>query len=878
MTSSPRHHTKPQHTEHELQSASTLFVHQLFENTAQQYPNAIAVQCGAQSLSYSALNEMSNRVAALLQSREVPQGAAVGVCIDRSIELMPILLGILKAGAAYLPLDPTFPPERLAYMAEDANAAYLFTQADYEQLLPATIPHFDIHRDWDTLAQFPDENLSLPLPPDSLIYLIYTSGSTGRPKGVQVYHRGVVNLLLSMASKPGLTTQDRMLAVTTICFDMHVPELFLPLCVGARICLISRSIAKDTFKLIDALRALSINTMQATPSTWRMLIRAGWEGSPEFKALIGGEALPPELVEPLLQRCGELWNMYGPTETTVWSTCHRIDSSDGVISVGKPINNTQVYIVTEDNRLAEPPEAGELCIGGRGVAKGYQNRPELTAEKFIGNSFTGNMEDIIYRTGDLARLDENGNIEHLGRIDNQIKVRGYRVEPGEIETALSKHPCVDQAIVALLGTASGDRRLVAFYTASGSAETAALRIHTSELLPSYMVPQHFFTVDQFPLTPNGKIDRRALIESHKDLLGSTAKADTLPKSDLEKAILLVWRRVLDNGAIGVEDRFADAGGESILAIDLILEMRKATGISFPFEKMLENPTVKELVDSVSTKKISNPYNVVPLQPQGEKPPLYCLCGVSLYQELANELGSDQPTFGVYAPMEFELLNEAIAGDKPQIAVENLAERYSEAIIQQKFDMPIQLIGFSFGGLLAVETARVLQQKGHDVSTVILIDTVLPHAVQMNIAKLISSAFRRAMNKLRFKNNAAGEKKNRETLTESQQPKRQRLNRIEALRNKSFDDLTTEYLRSSRHYAGRVVLIKARNNELLTYRDLAEDYGWSRILANPPEIHYVDGQHLDLVRGRSGSQTAAIVSGVLLESEVPAQPASAVAYA
>ena len=845
-------------------------LHQLFEEKVEHCADAAAVRLESQVQTYEDLNRAANRFAAYLLSHGLAQGAVVGVCIDRSHALMPVLLGILKAGAAYLPLDPTFPPERLRYIADDAEMAFLVIQTTYAELLPVAAPIFDIQRDWDRLASFSDQNPVLPLSHDTLAYLIYTSGSTGMPKGVKVSHANVTNLMLSMAKTPGLAEGDLLLAITTISFDIHALELFLPISVGACVYLASRSISADAFKLLDVLNRFPITTLQATPVTWRMLISAGWQGSPQFKALIGGEALPRELVAPLLERSGQLWNMYGPTETTVWSTCHRVVSADDIISVGKPIDNTQVYIVNKQGDLVKDFEEGEIIIGGRGVTMGYHRRPELTAEKFIADRFSGGSAGLLYRTGDLARYGKDGNIVHLGRIDSQIKIHGYRIEPGEIEAVLCMHPNIEQAVVALIDADQGAPRLVAFCRGTGALNTGSLRAHAGDHLPEYMVPKLFLGVDELPLTPSGKIDRRSLISHQKHLLHTSAVDPGLPESDLEKALLVAWRKILNNNTIGIDDTFVEAGGESILAFDLVVEMNRVTGINFPYEKMLENPTVKDLATSVSTDRLSSSYNVVPLQAQGNKAPLYCLCGVSLYQELANNIGADRPTFGIYAPKEIELLNKTIAGQKTQITVESLAVRYCEAILQQKSDAPIQILGFSFGGVLAVETARLLQLHGKKIAVVILVDSVLPHAIRSNLLKRISWCYRFLKNVLSVNTIRAGLAGLKKISGRSEQSRKQRQSikirlkqaRVGILRSKTYDSSTSVYLASEHRYEGKVVLIKALDNEILNCKDLAPDYGWSRTLIQPPKIHQVGGRHLETIRGDYGRKTASIVQQYL----------------
>ena len=496
-------------------------IHEIVERVAAENPERIAIQDSSTTLTYAELNQQANRVAHRLRELGTQPESLVGVHLSRSANMVIGALGILKSGAAYVPLDPAFPKQRLEFMIEDSELSLLLTEqallADGLHLQAELVCIEDVLRDTNALENL-KQNPVVEVGPDALAYIIYTSGSTGKPKGVQIPHRAFVNFLKSMQRKPGMTADDRLLAVTTLSFDIAGLELFLPLISGGSVQIAASETAADALKLSDLVEASGATIMQATPATWRMLIEAGWQGSPTLKVLCGGEALPRDLIEPLLERCGQLWNMYGPTETTVWSSVEQITSSRGVISIGRPIDNTQMYILDEHLHPVPIGVAGKLYIGGYGLARGYLNRPELTAERFIPHPFRPHEDARIYDTGDMARYLSDGRIECLGRTDHQVKVRGYRIELGEIEARLAAFDGLEQAAVSVYEPRPGDQRLVAYYTTSNGTKAFHaddLRAHLRNDLPDYMVPRSYVPLPEMPLTPNRKVDRNALPAADK---------------------------------------------------------------------------------------------------------------------------------------------------------------------------------------------------------------------------------------------------------------------------------------------------------------------------------------------------------------------------
>lgn len=538
-------------------------------------PDQVAVEQAGSGLTYGELASRSDAVAAALSARGVGRGDYVGICFERSPAMVVALLGAWKAGAAYLPLDPDFPAERLGFMLEDSGAEIVLTDGVAEAVLPedaATLIELDRALEGGEGAPPAAERPSR----DDLAYVIYTSGSTGRPKGVEIEHGSLLNFIASMGDEPGLEESDVLLAVTTLSFDISTLELFLPLWVGARVEIADEDEARDGRWLAERLEESDATVMQATPATWRMLLDADWSGGLR-KVVCGGEAFPPELIVPLLERADEVWNLYGPTETTVWSTAARMDreAAEETVSIGRPIANTRVYVMDDHGRLAPEGVPGELWIGGAGVARGYHDRPELTAEKFVEDPFVEGGR--AYRTGDLVRWMSDGRLEHLGRMDNQVKVNGFRIELGEIETGLAEHRDVHQAVADVREGADGESRLVAYVVWEEGVQPlgSELRRHLRTKLPDYMIPGVVVDMDELPLTPNGKVDRNRLPNPLESIdTGEYVE----PEGELERQVADVWSELLDVDRVGRDDNFFELGGHSLLAVQAVTRMKERTGL------------------------------------------------------------------------------------------------------------------------------------------------------------------------------------------------------------------------------------------------------------------------------------------------------------
>ncbi|HCB01661.1 MAG TPA: hypothetical protein DEP19_04700 [Anaerolineae bacterium] len=579
-----------------------LCLHQLIEEQVEKTPDAIAVVFHKQQWTYRELDNAANVIADVLRKHKVKPETVVGLCVDRSPQMLAALLGIHKAGGAYVPLDPTFPLERLAFMLADSAAPVLITQTSLKSLFPEYSGKVVLLDKLDLSSKAKKTRKQTKHTSENLAYILYTSGSTGKPKGVMIPHQALVNFLVSMQKEPGLTSDDTLLAVTTLSFDIAGLELYLPLITGAKVVIADKETAFDPNLLMKEIERCNATLMQATPATWRMLIEGGWKGKENLKILSGGEALPNDLADQLLQRGSELWNLYGPTETTIWSTVYHVQNSrqdiSGSVSIGKPIANTQIYILDANLRQVPIGVIGDLYIGGDGLSRGYLNRAELTAEKFIANPF--NLSSLIYKTGDLARYLSDGNIEFLGRSDQQVKVRGYRIETGEIEVALAEHPSVQQAVVVARKDNASDATLVAYVVSANpkkEADVNQLREFLRTKLPEYMIPSAFVNLDSLPLTPNGKVDRKALPALSQENLATRAEY-VAPRNADEQAIADICAEVLNLERVGIHDNFFDLGGNSLIATRLIFQMQEHFQVKLPLVKLFENPTIVGLANAV----------------------------------------------------------------------------------------------------------------------------------------------------------------------------------------------------------------------------------------------------------------------------------------
>jgi amino acid adenylation domain-containing protein len=692
----------------------------LFVRQARCTPDATAVEVAGVGTSYRDLLARAEAIGNELRSRGAGMGSVVGICLHRSVDLVAALLGVLRSGAAYLPLDPAFPRERLAFMTRDAGAAFVLTEPSLAGLLPDSANRLFVSAIVAPTLRSAPRPGSFEVPAtEDLAYVIYTSGSTGRPKGVEIPHRSLTNLLRSMAALPGLQAHDRLLSVTTVSFDIAALEIFLPLVTGATIVLASRDETRDASRLAKLIDRARVTVMQATPATWRMLVDAGWPGRPSLKILCGGEALPRDLAEQLLTRARSVWNLFGPTETTIWSTAERVQSGDGPVSIGRPIANTQVYVLDPDGCPVPIGLPGELYIGGDGVARGYRGQPDLTAKRFVPDPFGVTPGARLYRTGDRVRFSADGRLEWLGRLDDQLKVRGYRVELAEVESRLLGMPGITNGAVVARHDDRGETQLAAFVAAEDAASVnpRAVRDYLASGLPSYMVPAYVEILDSLPMTPNGKVDRAAL--PRRSAWTAESSADT-PASNTERQLCDIWAKLLHIRRVGVGDDFFDLGGDSLLAVRLVSAIEREIGGSLSVATLLEARTVRQLAEVVDRQREASYWkSLVIMQRDGHRPPFFCVHGVGGevlgYKDLAARMGTDRPFVAIQA------IDERRSVD-PARGIASQAAAYVEEVRRFQPIGPYHIGGYSHGGRVALEMALQLEACGEDVAFLGILDT------------------------------------------------------------------------------------------------------------------------------------------------------------
>jgi amino acid adenylation domain-containing protein len=576
-------------------------LHELVSAQAARSPEAIAVACGQDRLSYGELEARSNQLAHELIDSGVGPGSLVGMCLERSVQLPVAMLAVLKTGAAYVPIDPAYPPERQEFMLADACAPVLITET---RLLGAVdrpgTSVLCIDREQSRIQRLPTDPVAVAVDPEQRAYVIYTSGSTGRPKGVEISHRSVANLIGHMRESPGMCERDVLANVTTPAFDLSVPDWYLALTTGARLVIVPHEATLDGVELADWLARSGVTFMQATPTTWQLLVDASWTGSAALKIVCGGEALTRTLALALQSRGESLWHMYGPTETTVWSSILKLEPGEGPPPLGGPIANTRFYVLDAQDRPVPIGVPGELLIGGEGLALGYHNRAELTAERFVEDPFAPSAGARLYRTGDLVRWRQNGTLEFLGRIDQQVKLRGFRIELGEVEALLEERPEISAAVAVVREDSPGDRRLTAYFVPArgASVEVEHLRRLCKARLPPFMAPSAFVSLDAFPLTANGKIDRRSLPapDGSRPALGGSYVE---PQTPVEQTLVSIWSEILGVGRIGLDDDFFDLGGHSLLAVKMLAKAQESFDLRLPLHLVFERSTVRELAAGIA---------------------------------------------------------------------------------------------------------------------------------------------------------------------------------------------------------------------------------------------------------------------------------------
>lgn len=643
-------------------------LHNLVAKIAAEKDEDTAVVFGENHITYGELDRLANGVAKQLIANGVSVGDTVGVMVDRSPSMIAALVGTMRAGATYVPLDPEFPEQRLGMMLEDAAPVVLISSKGLESKIPSgSWKSLDISQ----VEATTDAPSVSGLTADSLAYIIYTSGSTGKPKGVEIPHRAAVNFLTSMQSKPGLTDKDRLLAVTTLSFDISLLEIFLPLLSGAKVVIADSKDVKDGRRLANLLEEEDITVMQATPATWQMLLDSGWEGRSGLRIFCGGEALTRSLANALVNSADEVWNLYGPTETTVWSTVEQIKEGKESISIGTPINNTQIYILDQHHQPVPQGFTGELWIGGDGLARGYRNQPDLTAAAFVDVELP-NGNQRIYRTGDLARWNRDGKLECLGRVDFQVKVRGVRMELGDIETQMEANAGIKQAVVAKRDDLPTGEGLVGYYIPEGEGEldVAGLRHDLAEVLPASYIPAFFVELSEFPLTPNLKIDRKKLPAPKA---GGVAQGERVaPRTPTEQKIWDVFSSNFESENFGVTDNFFDMGGDSLLALRIIVEISDVFNREVPVDAFLTHPDIEQLAKYLD-KGVGESKAAIAETPEGAMPDIEDLDHIEI-EEAVDKMPKLDAVALTYIPeglaslagISRDEISERLFGEQPRL--------------------------------------------------------------------------------------------------------------------------------------------------------------------------------------------------------------------
>jgi amino acid adenylation domain-containing protein len=820
-------------------------VHELVEAQAARNASAFAVEHESRKLSYGELNARANQLARVLRVKGVSRDVPVAVCFKRSLELPVALLAVLKAGGACVPLDPDYPKDRLAYILQDLQAPVLITKHGlHSELAGGKAEALYLDADWKILSGQSSENLPAGATAEDLAYIIYTSGSTGKPKGVMLTHRGLVNHGVASIDLYGLHGSDRMLQFASISFDIAIEEIFPTWFAGGAVVLRSDDMSLDAIDFLRWIEQRRITSLDLPTAYWHELVHGlaeSQERLPESLRLVivGGEKASASAYAAWLKAGGACvrWvNTYGPTEGSVIASAYEPDPSRPLpenLPIGRPIANVQLYVLDSQLQPVAVGEAGELHIGGAGVARGYLNQPELTATKFITDPFSQDANARLYKTGDIVRYLPDGSIEFQGRIDFQVKIRGFRIELGEIEAVLEKHPGVAQAVVTAREV-NGGKRLAAYVVAlPASGNAADLRRHVKDSLPDYMMPADFVFLKSLPLTPNGKVDRRALPEP--EVTDAEESEDFVaPRNESEASMVSIWEQVLGKRPIGVRDNFFELGGHSLLAVRLTRRIEKQFGKKLTITALIQAPTVESLVALL--KDENPPWSpLVPLQTAGSKPTFFFVHGlggtVMRFHELAKHMVPDQPFYCFQA--------QGMDGRLPCLwHVEEMADLYVEHMRAAQSRGPYFLGGYSFGGLVALEMARRLRADGEEIALLTLVDTYLPgpKESQSLLSGFLLGRFLELSNEQKW----AYVKKR--TVRYGRGIKR----RIVALYLPPAIKAVREACAAAERryqpklYDGRVVIFRASEKALRGLDD--PQGGWRKYADGGIEIHEVDGDH------------------------------------
>lgn len=847
-----------------------------------EMPERPAVEFQGTILTRREIADRSDRLASWLILNGAGSGSLVGIYMTRSLEMLVSVLAVLKAGAAYVPLDPMFPRMRVQQILGETKVPVLLTLTRHlPELggLSARLLCVDGESDGlrtQPIARFPE------VLPDMRAYVIFTSGSTGIPKGVEITHGSVMNLLRSAKELLAVGPEDRLFAVTTLAFDISVLELLLPLVTGGTVILAGQEVVANGKLLAEQLASTRATVLQATPITFRTLLEVGYRPAPGFKMLCGGEAWTMAMAERLLATGARVWNMYGPTETTVWSAMTEVKTGEPKLTIGVPIANTRFYVVDEDLKPVLPGESGELLIGGAGVARGYFQQERLTAERFLPDFEVEG--DRMYRTGDEVRLLGEGRIEFVGRLDQQIKLRGYRIELGEIEVAMTGCNGVREAVVTLRGESSGEEFLVGFYTASEPVPGSVLRESLNQRLPGYMVPRFFERLEAFPLTPNGKTDRRSLAGYAVATISMDAAAvETGSVSRTEQEMLQAWTKLFPGVTIVPDSDFFDLGGDSLLLVSLQSMVRRRFGIRLNAIDITNYFTVRKLSQWVDErqgkgdqeeKSYPDP-RLLPLQTLGSGAPIFILPQMMIFRTLAEELGPEQPVYGM------QMMDEDVPEEMDSAAMEALAQLYIRLIRKVQSRGPYRLGGWCVWGWMAYEVARVLEQQGEVVEILVIIDAEAPgywerhsptRQLVMNgivFVHRFSSFASRLWRSTTAKRDKDGLRRLR-TLAFSIAAVLPRWIRPEGYVTETtrLEQIVTQAASVYRPPPIKANVLVFKSEARPTGGFMGQDMGWGEVLGHPVQVNTLPGNHREILHPQPARLMAARVRAALgLEPEV-----------
>jgi amino acid adenylation domain-containing protein len=840
-------------------------VHELFSEQAGRTPHGIAVVQGNRQLTFRELNQRANQLADCLRRKGVRSDIPVAICLPRSLELVVALLGVMKAGAACLPLDPDYPAERLAYMLEDSQAPLLLTQPGLLLAMGNSQPEvLHLHSDWKVLDGYRSENTASPATPKNLAYIIYTSGSTGKPRGVLLSHRGLVNHHFAAVRLYDLAPSDRTLQFSSISFDIAVEEIFPTWIAGGTVVLRTEEMPLSGEDFLRWIGQHGITVLDLPTAYWHELVRALTEAGAALPKtlrllIVGGEKASASAYGAWL-KCGGSrvrWiNTYGPTEASIIVSSYEPDASDPIpdnLPIGRPIANIRLYILDEKLQPVPAGTPGELHVGGPGVARGYLRRPELTAQKFIADPYSSDPGATLYKTGDLVRYLPDRNIEFLGRTDFQVKIRGFRVELGEIEAVLEKHEGVAEGVV-VAREVDGEKRLASYVVASRPRpQENELRKFLRERLPEYMVPADFVFLESFPLTPNGKVDRRALpVPQVREL---EAGADFVaPRNEVERRMASLWEQVLGKRPIGVRENFFELGGHSLAAVRLMQRVEKEFGRKFLLTALLQAPTVEQFAATLQQDSAAVQSSVIPMQPLGSKPPFFFVHGmggtVMRFRDLTRYMAPDQPFYGLQA--------QGLDGSQPVLQrVEDMAKIYLKDLRATQPEGPYYLGGYSFGGYVALEMARLLVAEGQEVRVLAFLDTYA-EITQSIVERFLSLSIRQKLIYL---------KKRARRYRLSLKHRIQFLFLPPAVKDVRRSCALAEANYRVHSYEGKILLFRAAERGLRSLEDASA--GWEKYALGGVEVHQLDGDHGNILN-EPGVQAFAAKLRACLEA-AQAQP-------